>query len=496
MTEEKQLYKSIFKSTFLFGFVQIFSLFVKVGLNKAAALLLGVEGIGLIGIFQSISEMLKTFFGLGVSQSIVRDISKANENGNEHEFSEIITVAHKIIFITSLIGAFFTVVFSVYLSRWSFGNDSYTSLFLLLGVVVLFSILADGQLGILKGMRKLRELAKATIFGSLVGFITGVPFYYFFENDGVVPTLLAVAISLVVFPTYYVRKIKYKKVKLSLKQTFSKSSNLIKMGVALMFVTFIGMVSDYVMKIYIGNTSELAAVGVYQAGLTIVNGYFGIVATAMLTDYYPRISAVHNDNNKLSQELNRQVKVGLILITPLIVVFMFLMPFFVLFLYSIDFMESIEYMKYAIVGMLIITVSNPIDIILIAKQNTKAFMIVTVIYRFLGISISMLGFHFYDLQGLGVSVLIMGIIHMVLMQGIMYKMYGIRIDDETVKMLLISVVLVVLSLISNEIDDVYLKYLLGLVLLCVSGFYSIRNFSDITNLNIIYFIKSKSINKE
>lgn len=491
MSEEKQSYKNIFKSTFLFGFVQVFGVIIKVGLNKAAALLLGVEGIGLIGIFQSISEMLKTFFGLGVSQSAVRDISKANEDGNEEEFSQVITVTHKVIFITSLLGAFFTIVFSVYLSIWSFGNDSYTSLFLLLGLVVFFSILADGQLGILKGMRRLRELAKATVFGSLAGFVSGVPFYYFFKNDGIVPTLLAVAISLVVFSTYYVRKIKYKKVKLSLKQTLSKSSNMIKMGVALMFVTFVGMVSDYVMKIYIGNTSELATVGIYQAGLTIISGYFGIVITAMSTDYYPRISAVYDNNDRLSDELNRQAKVGLILITPLIVAFMFLMPFFLQILYSKDFIRATEYMQYAIFWTLIIIVSNPIDMILIAKQNTKAFIIATIIYRVLGMSISMLGFYFYGLEGLGIAMLIMGIIHIVLMQGIMYKLYHIFIDSKTVKMLVTSIVLVILSFIFTKIDNMYLKYSLGIVLLCVSGLYSVRHFSDITDLNIVDFLKSK-----
>lgn len=303
MNNKSSEYKNIFKSTFLFGFVQIFNILTKVLLNKAAAVFLGSEGIGLIGIFQSISEMLKTFFGLGVSQSAVRDISKANKDGDKKNFSTIITVTHKVIWATSFIGAIFTFVFSSYLSIWSFGDESYTFAFMLLSVVIFFSILADGQLCILTGMRQLRSLAKATILGSFSGLVTGVPFYYFLGTDGIVPTLLAVALSLIIFSTYYVKKVEYVKVKISLKETFSKSSNMIKMGLALMYVAFLGFLSDYIIKIYIGNTSTLEMVGIYQAGITIVAGYFGIVITAMSTDYYPRISAVYNNNEKLQEEM-------------------------------------------------------------------------------------------------------------------------------------------------------------------------------------------------
>lgn len=491
MNNKSSEYKNIFKSTFLFGFVQIFNILTKVLLNKAAAVLLGSEGIGLIGIFQSISEMLKTFFGLGVSQSAVRDVSKANKDGDKKEFSTIITVTHKIIWFTSITGAIATFIFSSYLSKWSFGDESYTFAFMLLSVVIFFSILADGQLGILKGMRQLRSLAKATIFGSFTGLITGVPFYYFLGMDGIVPTLLAVALSLIIFSTYYVKRVEYEKVKISLKETFSKSSSMIKMGVALMFVTFAGIVSEYIIKIYISNNADLSTVGIYQAGLTIVSGYFSIVIVAMMTDYYPRISAVHDDNNKLIEELNRQAKVGLILITPLIVVFMFLMPFFVQILYSSEFLDSTEYMRYAIFWTLIIIVSNPIDMILIAKQNSKIFLIATIFYRIVGVSISIYGFDNYGVAGLGIAMLIMGVMHIALMQGIMYKLYKITIDRKTLKMLMLSILFVLISFIVSDFDGLAERYLFGLVVISISLWYSTKHFHDVTNLNIFDFIKMK-----
>ena len=491
MKNESSAYKNIFKSTFLFGFVQVFNILAKVVLNKTAAIFLGTEGIGLIGIFQSISDILKTVFSLGVSRSSVRDIAKANEDGNEDKFSEIITVTHKIILFTSLLGLLFTLVFASYLSKWSFGDSTYTSLFLLLSAVVFFNILSDGQLGVLKGMRNMKELAKATVFGSFTALVFGIPFYCFLGNDGIVPTLLAMSISLVVFSSYYVRKIKYRRIVMPMKEIFAKSSNMIRMGIAFMFVTFMGMICDYVMKIYISNNSDLSILGVYQAGLMVVSGYFGIVITAMSTDYYPRISAVHDDNIKLSEEVNRQAKVGLILITPLIVTFMFLMPFFIQVLYANSFLMATEYMRYAIFWVLIITVSNPIDMILIVKQNTNLFMLATVIYRVIGIGISIYGFNTYGLRGLGIAMLIMGVIHFVLMQSIMYRTYNIFINSKTLKMFIVSILLVILSFFVSAIDNDFIKYILGVAVLGMSVFYSMRCFSEITDLSIFDFVKSK-----
>ena len=43
-------YGIIFKTTFLFGFVQVFNILVKVVINKIVALFLGSGGMGVIGL--------------------------------------------------------------------------------------------------------------------------------------------------------------------------------------------------------------------------------------------------------------------------------------------------------------------------------------------------------------------------------------------------------------------------------------------------------------
>ncbi len=87
--------------------------------------------------------------------------------------------------------------------------------------------------------------------------------------------------------------------------------------------------------------------------------------------------------------------------------------------------------------------------------------------------------------------LIIGVIHIALMQGIMYKLYKITIDKKTLKMLIISILFVLISFVVSDFDGLAERYLIGLVVISISLWYSTKHFHDVTNLNIFDFIKMK-----
>ena len=274
---ENSSYKSIFKSTFLFGIVQIFNILVKVATNKAIALFLGAEGMGVIGLLNSALGMLQTGAGLGVSQSTVRDISEANGSKDDKKISRIISITNKIIIFTSLFGILITIIFSPFLSKWSFGNNDFIIAFVWLSIVVGLNILSEGQLAILKGMRQLKSLAKASMIGSVVGLITAVPFYYFFGKGGIIPSLIITSLSALFFSNYFVRRIKYKTVKLTWWEIYKESSPIVKMGSALMFTTFIGTLASLIISSYIRQKTGLEDVG-FSGFITIkIDFVFGFI---------------------------------------------------------------------------------------------------------------------------------------------------------------------------------------------------------------------------
>lgn len=134
MQSNESSYRSIFKSTFLFGFVQVFNIVMKAAINKAVAILLGTEGMGVISLYNSAVNMLRTVAGLGIPQSAVRDVAEANATCEIEKLNRIITVTKKIVWFTALLGAVVTIVFARVLSDVSFNNRDHIVAFIFLSM--------------------------------------------------------------------------------------------------------------------------------------------------------------------------------------------------------------------------------------------------------------------------------------------------------------------------------------------------------------------------
>lgn len=487
MANSSSSYGNIFKTTFLFGFVQIFNIIVKVILNKFTAIFLGAEGLGIIGIYNNVIRMIVTGAGLGINQSAVRDISEANSVSNTERFSRTISIVNKVIIFSALLGVIITILFAPMLSRLTFDNSNYTLCFMLLSLVVGFNILNEGQLAILKGMRKLSSLAKASMLGAAIGLFIAVPFYYFYGNDGIIPSLIITAFSSLFFSNLYVKKIEYNRIKLKFSEIVNEAKPMIKMGIALMYVTFIGTIFETIVASYISRIGSLEDVGFYNAGISIISGYFGIIITAMTTDYYPRISAIHNDNEQLEIEMNRQSETGLIMVYPLVVLFVFLSPFFIEVLYSKSFLSTNNYTDYAMIGTLFIIVSNCMGMILLAKQASHIFVWSVLGQRLFLIFIYLLSYKYLGLTGLGFSYIVTGVLNFVLMLIILNHFYKIGISRRVASLLSVVVISTIITILIRKLDLILLKYSLGIIVLIFSIIFTYLYMNKIMNININIF---------
>lgn len=479
-------YKNIFKITFLFSFVQIFNILVKVVTNKIVAILLGAEGMGMISLFRTATNLIQTACGLGISQSAVKDISEANASNDSARIAKIISVTQKVILLTGSLGVIVTFCLSYWLSIWTFGSAEYMLSYMFLSLAVGMEVMTQGQLAILKGLRKLRSLAYASMIGSVIGLIVVVPIYYFFNRDGIVLSLVATSLSALAFSQVFVSKIDYdKQIVVANNDVIRDSKPMIKMGISLMVVTFMGFFSTLIVSSFISNDGSLSQVGYYQAGATIIVSYFGIIVTAMSTDYYPRIAAINKNNKLLQDEVNKQSEVGLILAIPIAVTFQILAPYFIEILYTKDFLITLNYTNYAIYGTIIIISSNCMGMILLAKQASKIFLISTISQRLVFMFLYIVLYKYFGLQGLGIGYICMGLTHLILMNIIMKQRYNIQYSKKTYFYLFLAITLSYLSMHIQQIEDKIVYFLVGgIVIFCCLLFavYKIYKLSSTRNI--------------
>ena len=99
---------------------------------------------------------------------------------------------------------------SSWLSEIAFGNSDYTVSFILISIAIFFNQLTVGNLAILQGLRKLNNLAKATLWASFCSLIVIIPLYYYFGVNGIALSLV-IAYSSEALYLIAIDKILYKK---------------------------------------------------------------------------------------------------------------------------------------------------------------------------------------------------------------------------------------------------------------------------------------------
>ena len=488
---DKTSYGTIFKTTFLFGFVQVFKAIIAILKNKIAAILIGPEGMGILGIYQNVISMIQTGAGLGINQSAVRDVSEARGTGDTTGVSRIISVVNKVILYTGLFGCIITLCLSYWLSDWTFGDHIHIVAYCIISFVVALNIVDETKQAILKGMRQLRALAKAGMIGSAAGLLVTAPLYYFFGKEGIVPALLIASIIAVLVSSYFVEKIGYEKLNISFNEIKKDAAPMVKMGVALMTVTFLQYFVSLIVNAYIRSRGGLEDVGLFNAGNTVINGYFGVIITALMTDYYPRIAAVNNDNQAIQEELNRQSLVTLVLCCPMFVLFMTLLPFFIKLLYTAEFLPSVDFIKWGIYFTLITIVSNQVDMILIAKFQSRIMLTLSFILRAIQVGLSILFYSLWGLEGLGITFLILGVFHMTLMSGIVYHLYKIRFTKQFVQLAAVVLLFAICSSVVQSYLVGYVYYATCIILLALSIVFSLHVSKSKLDMDFLSIMKNR-----
>lgn len=474
MTEQKDSYRQIMKATSLFGGVQFFQILISVVRSKFVAILLGPSGMGIVGLLTSTIALVGGLTNFGLGTSAVKNISEANATGDNHRISTVISVLRRLVWITGLLGAFLTLFLSPWLSEFTFGNRDYTLAFVWISITLLFNQLNTGEMVLLQGLRRLQHLAKANVYGSFTGLIVTIPLYYKFGIRGIVPVIIITAFITLFFSWYFSRKIKTKKVTISRSTLVSEGKGMMMMGFMISLSGLITMVTAYLLRIFINRTGDVADVGFYNAGFTIVNTYVGMVFTAMGTDYYPRLSLIAADNGKCRENINQQSETALLILAPILIFFMVFVNWAVMLLYSTRFLVITGMVYWAAMGIFFKAVSWAIAFVFLAKGASKLFFWNELSASVYTLVFNILGYYWGGLTGLGISFLLSYLVYLIQVYIIAKVKYNFSFNSSFILIFSVQFLLAILSFIVVNIINRPYAYLPGILLIAASVWYSCR----------------------
>lgn len=488
--ETKSDYRSIFKATSLFGGVKVFTILISIIRSKIVAILIGTTGVGIVGLFNSGTSLIQSITQLGLSQSAVRDVSEAHASGDQARVNRIVTVLRKLVWFTGLLGMLCVIGFSPILSKTSFGNYDYTLSFIFLSVIMLFHQLSGGQNVILQGTRRLKYLARASVWGSLLGLVICVPLYYWLGIKGIVPNLILGAFTAMLLSWYFSRKVPYEPVKVSLKEVIQEGGQMLKMGIAMSVSGILVALSAYILRSFINRQGGIDEVGLFQAGFAIMTTYIGMVFSAMGTDYYPRLSAVNKDNKKCCVIMNQQGEIGILILAPLILVCIVFVPWIVRLLYSERFLGANDYIIWAASGMLFKMASWAISFIFIAKGESKLFMINETAVNVYSLGFQILGYWLLGLKGIGIGYALTFLCYFLQVYIISHKRYGFNFSGDFNRAFLMQLLLLAVCVTLTVILKVdWMKYIFGTLIIGISAWISLSGLEK--RMGLLSLLKSR-----
>lgn len=471
MSDKKSSYQQIFKATSIFGGVQVFNILITIIRSKLVAILLGPAGMGIAGLFTTTLGLMGSLTNLGLARSAVRDVSAANATNDEDKISETVSVFRKLIWITGSIGLIATVVLSPLLSLLTFGNYDYTFAFILLSSTLLIGQLTVGQSVLLQGLRKITWLAKAGIYSSVIGLITSIPLYYLYGIKGIVPAILVSSVSVFFIQHYFAKRINIRTQTLTFKQAFQKGNGMIKLGLVLGVNGLITAGASYVIRIFISHSGSLEDVGLYTAGFAIINTYVGMVFSAMITDYYPRLAAVHQDQRKYNRSINQQIEVALYIVSPLICAFLIFVNWIIIIIYSNKFLPIVEMIQWGILAIFFKTLGWAMGVLLAAKGHSKHLFWNELIANIYLLLFNIIGYQYYGLKGLGISFLVGYLLHFLQIYFFTKIKYGFNLEKGVAKQFVLFLAVgIVCFIIVQNIQELPAYLLGGTMVIMVSAF--------------------------
>lgn len=462
-------------------------LVVLIGLvrTKIIALLLGPVGIGLISIYQSISDMIRSGSMFGMDTAGIKEVAEAAATGDEASFYKTISRLNKWFVFSAFIAFLICVVFCYPISLWAFGDAQYAIYIALLSVSISMLILATGRSAILQGMRKIAEMAKVAIFGGIAGLIVTVPVYYVWRLDGIIPALIINAAIGLLCAEYYYRRQGIRKVKISNRDAFEKGLNSLKLGGYIVFGGFIATLSMFVVRAFISHNIDVDAAGLFQASWVITNVYFGIVLRSMGADFFPRLSSVSQENIETKRLVNEQSYIILALGTPVILILLLFSESILSLLYSDQFVLAGTLLKWQLLGTFFKIVSWPVSFILLTKNKGFVFLITEVLFYGVYLLAAYLLHFQFGLEAAGFGYFVAYAVYLPVVFFACRNISGFNWSKDVLGMILVNLFLVIISFYVVYFHKVNILW--SVAILTISSLYTyfkmrkVFSFEDLKN---------------
>lgn len=342
---------------------------------KAAAVLLGPAGVGLIGVFSNLVGVATSVAGMGLGNAGTRQIAEA---AGKQDAASVAAARRGLLYLTALMAIVGTAVFWLLrgvVAEFVLHDPSRATQVGWLSLAVGFSIASGSQQAMLNGLRRIGDLSRLSVYAAFWSSVLGIGALWLWGYAGLVAYVICVPLVGFLLGHWYVAKLpKAQEHPVPMAAVTEQGRAMLKLGMAFMLTSSIGYSSLLLVQSLVKQELGIDALGFFQASSAISMTYIGFVIGAMSRDYFPRLTAIISDQQAVNRVVNQQIEISLLLAGPVFLAMMALAPWVITVLYSSKFHPASEVLYWQVIGDIIKVSSWPVAYILVASGAGRTFV--------------------------------------------------------------------------------------------------------------------------
>lgn len=452
-SHESVSWRSILKSTSLIGGASVLNILLGMVRTKFVAILLGPAGVGLLSMYSQITMLVGTATGMGIGSSGIRQVAEAVGTNDDERVARTVMTLRRMAWLTGGFGMLGMIVLCVPISRITFGNSYYAWPIALLGVTLLLASITAGQACVLRGMRRIADIARIAVIGALCGTLISIPSFYLWGLRGVVVSLILSEVATLVTSWWYARRVPIVPVVISWRESRQEARTLLTLGISFMGAGLVNNASIYLIQALLNRQFGIAEVGIYQAAYSLSVVLVGFVFGAMGADYYPRLTAVAGDNASVHRMVNEQSQISILLALPGLAAMMIFAPLIIHLFYSASFATAVPILRWCILGILGRVFSWPLGFVMLAQGKGKLFFATETFACCLHLAAVFLFTRIWGLDGAGIAFMVLYTVYTGLMFVVMRRLIGATCTHRTLQMMLLATAVMVLLMLNSTFNN-------------------------------------------
>lgn len=467
--EQEKHYKTLFKATSLFGFVEILRLILRMVTYWAASNFLGTKGFGLLGLLENTVQLITSFSNFGINFTGIREIAASKID--EDEYQKKIKAITQFSLLTGLLSSIISIVFAATLSFVTFKTTEYFYWFIALSVYFVATSYTQSKIIYLEGSQNFKKLVGINVIVNIVNTLIVLIAYYFFSTQGII---LAMIVNSLVALLFYTKlsAIPKTNVRLTAEDRKLYFKKFIKSGSLLALNTFIGFLCFFIIRGYFNKIDE-EVLSFYNAGNLIIVAYLGIIFIAMGKFFFPKLSQSVDDKKLTSQLINNQIELSLLIVLPAILLIYAFADFFIKVLFASAFFPVKEILIFGLASIIFRSFNYAVGYLLLSHQNFKQYFYINAVSDILNAVLTILFYEIWGLIGVGFSIFINYLLSSVYIYYYTNKKYDFKLSSLVKKQFFVTLFIVIGIITLNfSLDKMYLSIITSILFL-ITGIYSL-----------------------